>query len=78
MNGNNNSISFELNISSEEYLPYYKGIVKNVVVTTADNKTIQFPASFIQKFLSHDGIRGKFKLIFDHDHKLISIDRLNY
>ena len=78
MSGNNNSISFELNISNEDFLNYYIGVVKNVVVTTADNKTFQFPASFIQKFLCHDGIRGKFKLIYDQNHKLVSINRLSY
>ena len=77
MSGHNNSITFNLDISSEEFLHYYKGVIQNVIVTTNENRTIQFPATFIQKFLSHDGVRGRFRLIYDQNHKLVSIDRVS-
>ena len=50
-------VTFSLSISNEKYLQYYKGSAKAVVVTADDGRKIQFPASKLQRFVKHDGIR---------------------
>lgn len=79
MNAKNcsNSFRFRLAISAEEYLAYYKGSAQVVVARSEDNKTIRFPASAIRKFVTHDGIFGRFEITFDNNNKLIGIQSIN-
>jgi hypothetical protein len=66
-------VRFQLAISTDEYLAYYQGSVKNIQVRAEDNRIIQFPASAIQEFLTRDGIFGTFELQYDEENKLIGI-----
>lgn len=70
-------IRFQLAIPAEKFMSYYQGTAQNVVVTSIDNKTIQFPASAIRQFLSHEGIYGLFEIQFDEDNKLIDIMKID-
>ena len=63
-------IRFQLAISAEEYLAYYQGSAQVVVARADDNRTIRFPASAIRKFVTHDGIFGRFEITFDENNKL--------
>ena len=67
------SIRFRLAISAEEYLAYYRGSAKTVVVRSDDNKVVRFPANAIRKFVTHEGVFGSFEITFDEDNKLIAI-----
>ena len=67
------SIRFRLAISAEEYLAYYQGSAQEVVARSDDNKIVRFPASAIRRFVTHDGIFGRFEITFDENNKLISI-----
>jgi hypothetical protein len=69
-------ITFELNITPEAYLRYYQGAVRDVITRGHDGRTVQFPAGLLRRFLTHDGIRGEFRLRFDARHKLVSLDRI--
>jgi len=71
------NIRFQLALPAEEFLSYYQGKAQNVVVESIDNKTIQFPASAIRQFLSHEGIYGLFEIQFDENNKLIEIIRID-
>ena len=75
MNTNNQSstIRLRLAISAEEYLAYYRGSAQVVVARSDDNKVVQFPASAIREFVTHDGIFGSFEITFDENNKLIGI-----
>jgi len=64
---------FQLNISSETYLAYYRGTAKQVVARCFDGVTIQFPASHLQPFVTATGIHGNFVLICDDHHKLTNL-----
>ena len=70
------SIRIQLAVSAEEYLAYYKGSAHEVVVRSDDNRIVRFPASAIRKFVTHDGIFGKFEITFDENNKLIAIQLL--
>jgi hypothetical protein len=72
-NFSSHTMRFQLAISADEYLAYYQGSIKNIQVRTADNRTIRFPASAVQEFLTHGGIFGTFEIQFDGENKLIGI-----
>lgn len=67
---------FSLNISPEKYQSYYAGAAKSVFVQTEDGRTLNFPASELQKFISPTGIHGRFEICFDGDFKLIELMRI--
>ena len=66
---------FSIDIKENEFISYYSGKVKNIIVRSEDNKTIQFPAQLLQQFVSHSGIKGRFRIRYGKNHKLLSIDR---
>ncbi len=71
------SMRFSLNISAEQYERYYQGSARSVIVTTEDGRTLKFPANALQKFVTHDGIRGRFEIIYDDRNKLSSVQRVS-
>jgi hypothetical protein len=64
--------SFGLDISAEKYLRYYQGNAKSVVVVTDDGLTLKFPANNLQKYVTRDGIHGRFEIDVDEDHKIVA------
>lgn len=71
------SVSFLLSISAETYLQYYKGTVKAVVVKAEDGRRIQFPAESLKPFIQANGIHGRFRLIFDKNHKFRKLEKIS-
>jgi hypothetical protein len=67
---------FQLNISSEKYLAYYRGTAQQVVVRCLDGVTIQFPASLLKQFITSTGIHGGFALTCEDNHRAASLQRL--
>ena len=53
---------FSINISANEFLPYYQGTIKDVVVRATDGTRVQFPAMHLRKHLTSVGIQGYFCL----------------
>ena len=70
------SIRFRLAISAEDYLAYYQGSAQEIVARSDDNKIVRCPASAIRRFVTHDGIFGRFEITFDENNKLISIQSI--
>lgn len=70
-------VRFQLSLSTEKYMAYYKGQASSIQVRSLENKTIRFPASAIRPFLMHDGIHGVFEIHFDEHNKLKEIIKLN-
>ncbi len=68
-------IFFSLSISAEEYLPYYRGQVKDVRVKSHDGRTVRFPANILRPFVGRDGIHGSFVLEYDQNNKFKGIRR---
>lgn len=60
---------FQLRISAESYLDYYRGSVRHVVVRCPDGATVQFPAALLQPFVTPAGIQGSFVLTCDDANK---------
>lgn len=60
---------FHLNISVQRYRSYYRGTVQQVVVQCKDGSSVQFPASFLTRFVAVNGIHGDFVLTCDDNFK---------
>lgn len=67
---------FSLNISSQEYIRYYQGTARKVIVRMQDGRTMQFPAEHLRQFVTAEGVQGRFVLRTDENNKLLEIRRL--
>jgi hypothetical protein len=67
---------FTLHISADELLRYYRGDAAVVAVTAADGTRLRFPASSLRRFVTREGIHGRFLIRFDEDNHLLGIERL--
>jgi predicted transcriptional regulator len=67
---------FRLAISAQEYLAYYEGAARAVVVTLGSGQRLQFPAEFLRRFVSREGVHGTFVLRVDVNNKLQAIERV--
>lgn len=67
---------FTLHISSEQYLDYYRGMVRSVVARSTVGETVQFPVTLLQRFVTKEGIHGQFVLTCDDNHKHAQLQRI--
>ena len=70
-------VIFDIYISPDEYLKRYQGLATGVSVVSREGLRVKFPANILQRFLTHDGIRGSFVISFDDNNKFIDIQRLS-
>ena len=71
-----NRYEFQLRITADQYLDYYRGTVRQVVVRCTTGQNVQFPASLLQQFVTPEGIRGSFALTCDEHHRNPRLERL--
>ena len=71
-----NQIRFSLDISSEDYLRYYRGSAHSVVVRAEDGRKVRFPASNLRPFVTREGVHGRFELLLDEENRLQELRRL--
>lgn len=69
-------IRFRLAISADDYLAYYQGVARAVIVQAEDGRRVRFPAGALQPFVSHQGVHGLFELCFDAQNKLTGLRRI--
>jgi uncharacterized radical SAM superfamily Fe-S cluster-containing enzyme len=69
-------IRFSLDISSDDYIRYYRGDVQMVQVTAEDGRRIRFPASNLRPFVSRDGVQGMFEITLDEENRLLKLRKL--
>ena len=67
----------QLNLSSERVMEYYRGVARYVLTVAQDGRTVQFPASMLRQFVTEEGVRGSFEIVFDQNNKLKSMRRLH-
>lgn len=65
-----------ISLSSEKYLRYYQGSIKQVFAKSEQGKSVSFPANVLKPYVTHQGIHGRFKFIFDDNGKIISVTPL--
>ncbi|GIU07409.1 MULTISPECIES: DUF2835 domain-containing protein [unclassified Shewanella] len=66
---------FPLNISYQEFLPYYRGEVNQVEVVDTKGRTLWINARHFRPFLSSMGIKAYFKMVVDSQGNLISLSK---
>lgn len=71
-----NRYEFELHLSPERYLDYYRGKVRSIIVRCTSGQSVQFPASLVQRFVSPEGIHGTFVLTCNANNKCVGLERL--
>jgi hypothetical protein len=67
--------AFHLSLSSERFLAYYQGAIRDVVVRCRDGQTVQFPAALLRPFMTPAGVHGDFVLTCGDDHRGASLQR---
>ena len=70
-----NRYEFELHLNSEKFLDFYRGRARTVSVQCSTGQTVQFPANLLRKFVSPEGVHGRFVLTCDANNKLIGLER---
>jgi len=71
-----NRYEFQLRITADQYLDYYRGTARHVIVRCTTGQKVQFPASLLQQFVSTDGIMGTFALTCDDELRNSRLERL--
>ena len=69
-------ILVDLHISSDEYLGWYHGVAKNVRTTSVDGRSVLFPAGILQRFVTREGINGRFCIYFTAEGKFDRVERV--
>jgi hypothetical protein len=67
---------FHVRITADQYLDYYRGTARYVVVRCTTGQTVQFPASLLQQFVTPEGISGHFALTCDEHCRNSRLERL--
>ena len=68
---------FRLELTSEQCLGYYQGIVRYVLVQAESGEKVQLRAEHFRSFISHAGLSGRFELITTPSGKFISLKKIN-
>ena len=55
-------VEFTLSISADDYLSYYRGQTKWVLVNSYCGKKVKFPANLLASHVTRSGITGRFVL----------------
>ena len=69
-------IFLDLHISYDDFEQVYRGQVNQVFAYALDGRSIKFPANVLRPFLIHQGVHGRFCLVFDQMHKFIGIEKI--
>ena len=70
-------LEFTLHFTPDDVLRYYRGTARQVIATLDDGRTLQFPASALQKVVTENGVHGRFRLRFDANNKFIGLERVH-
>jgi hypothetical protein len=70
------TVRFRLNLSAEKMLAYYQGAAQQISVRASDGRRVQFPAQWLRRYVTADGVIGLFELRFGADRKLIDLQRI--
>ncbi|MBK6322564.1 MAG: DUF2835 family protein [Burkholderiales bacterium] len=51
---------FQLRITAEQYLQYYRGAISQIIALDSTGTTNQFPAALVQRFVNTSGSMGSY------------------
>lgn len=68
---------FSAIVTIEQCLGYYRGDIKNVIVTADGGERVQLPFRYFQPFIEASGIRGQFCLTLNEHGAFESLEKIN-
>ena len=63
-----------ISLGPEKIAAYYRGEAPRVFARATNGQTVQFPTAVLHKFIATDGVHGRFRLVFDDQHKFVRIE----
>ena len=69
-------IEIDVRLSAEDFLAFYRGVAKSVLVRTRAGQRVSFPAEMLRPYVTEDGICGGFAISFNDGNKIQGIRRL--
>ncbi|EOD53321.1 DUF2835 domain-containing protein [Aeromonas molluscorum] len=69
--------TFRLNLSRDEILLMYQGHARRLVVRSEQGLTLELGLDKIRPFVDQEGVRGRFLLKTQDDHRFIGLERIN-
>ncbi len=69
-------VRFSINISLQRYLEIYYSSVLQVIVKSHNGQKIQFPAKYIEPFVTKSGIKGNFRILYSAENKFIRMEKI--
>ena len=67
---------FSINMSYQEFLPYYQGQIFAIQVITTQGLKVQFPASHMRQYVTSTGIKGYF-CMNTQNNKFLSLTKIS-
>ena len=72
-----NKIRLRIDIDAHQYVAFYEGGKKHVYTIAENGQRVIFPANRLHRFVTHDGIHGRFEMTFDENNKFVDLVRLS-
>jgi hypothetical protein len=66
---------FSMGLAAHKLKDYYRGNVRNVLVTTDDGLRLQLPLDAFRPHVTEAGIYGVFTVYVDDYHKLLRLEK---
>jgi hypothetical protein len=71
------TVVVNLLIAADDYQRLYQGAVRDVVARSVDGRRIRFPAMILRSFVTHTGINGCFRIVFDDENRFQTIEKID-
>ena len=68
---------FSVKLNSDQVLQFYKGKKHSVRVRTESGQTMSIPYDIMLKFVTREGIYGRFEISYSDDGRLLDLVRLS-
>lgn len=64
-------------ITPDEYQRLYQGVVRDVLAQSIDGRRVRFPAAILRPYVTHSGISGRFRIVFDEQNRFQAIEKID-
>lgn len=68
---------FSVRLNSDQVLQFYKGQKSTVKVRTESGQSMSIPYDIMLKFVTREGIYGRFEISYSDDGKFLDLVRLS-
>ena len=66
--------TFYVNIPYENFLSYYKGLAKTVIIETDNGKSMEMDAGHFRAFVTPSGVKGRFRITLGEGNRFESLE----